>query len=432
MADHGRRSPNDPSLACALDDPKGWKNCWGRFMCFSPRRREKYQKAETQLSPGPMSVQSPVETGRLGLDLLNQVAMLPPVMCAPPSSPVSFGGIGQNASLHVSPATLFTLFPATSQRPSSQSEPQFDSTSKDAHVGLFMLDNTLVTPLMYSTLTTASATPLSTAPFTPPPELAHLTTPSSPEVPFAHLLGPSLERHATLCEQVYEHLSLQGSLPTTLEPLHKFNPSSSIGQLVTSNFGTSSPEMWSLALAEMEKGNNNGQVFKDQSVSASGNACFEGFDIVPSEVLCDKQAIMEQVSQPETKGNGLLEQDGTHSPTFKHDNSEYKYWHQKENSEECCSRCGELSARCKDLSEALEKTQRKLTLVERAVNSINDREVKFNQLVQWMQLGAKLQKQNNFNFSKELPWQDAVFSDSQESHMARSSITTAHNGDHDT
>jgi hypothetical protein len=51
--------------------------------------------------------------------------------------------------------------------------------------GPYANETQLVSPPVFSTFTTEP----STAPFTPPPELAHITTPSSPDVPFAHFLS---------------------------------------------------------------------------------------------------------------------------------------------------------------------------------------------------------------------------------------------------
>eukprot|EP00250_Pteridium_aquilinum_P009195 c18505_g1_i1 orf=91-498(+) len=119
---------NHPSLSYAFGD-LGWKSCWGGFKCFTPRRREKYLRAEdAHVMLGPTAVEDPIENGSVGLDILNQVAVFPPVMCAPPSSPVSFrGNMGSAASSHLSPATLLTLFPENSERFGSQPKLQFDT-----------------------------------------------------------------------------------------------------------------------------------------------------------------------------------------------------------------------------------------------------------------------------------------------------------------
>ncbi|PIN04407.1 hypothetical protein CDL12_23055 [Handroanthus impetiginosus] len=53
--------------------------------------------------------------------------------------------------------------------------------------GPYAHETQLVSPPVFSTFTTEP----STAPLTPPPELAHLTTPSSPDVPYAHFLSSS-------------------------------------------------------------------------------------------------------------------------------------------------------------------------------------------------------------------------------------------------
>ncbi|XVE94336.1 hypothetical protein REPUB_Repub02eG0000400 [Reevesia pubescens] len=55
--------------------------------------------------------------------------------------------------------------------------------------GPYAHETQLVSPPVFSTFTTEP----STAPFTPPPELAHLTTPSSPDVPFARFLTSSAD-----------------------------------------------------------------------------------------------------------------------------------------------------------------------------------------------------------------------------------------------
>lgn len=55
--------------------------------------------------------------------------------------------------------------------------------------GPYAHETQLVSPPVFSTFTTEP----STAPLTPPPELAQLTTPSSPDVPFARFLSSSMD-----------------------------------------------------------------------------------------------------------------------------------------------------------------------------------------------------------------------------------------------
>lgn len=59
--------------------------------------------------------------------------------------------------------------------------------------GPYANETQLVSPPVFSTFTTEP----STAPLTPPPELAHLTTPSSPDVPFARFLSSSVDIKTT-------------------------------------------------------------------------------------------------------------------------------------------------------------------------------------------------------------------------------------------
>lgn len=107
--------------------------------------------------------------------LPNQITGISLSLLAPPSSPASFSNSG---------------LPSTAQSPScflsanSPVNPMF-VTGPYAH------ETQLVSPPVFSTFTTEP----STAPLTPPPELAHLTTPSSPDVPYAHFLSSSSKRN---------------------------------------------------------------------------------------------------------------------------------------------------------------------------------------------------------------------------------------------
>ncbi|CAN1315811.1 Uncharacterized protein At1g76660 [Linum perenne] len=108
--------------------------------------------------------------------MTNQATTLAPSLLAPPSSPASFS----NSAL-----------PSTAQSPScylslSANSPGGPSSRMFA-TGPYAHETQLVSPPVFSTFTTEP----STAPLTPPPELAHLTTPSSPDVPFAQFLTSS-------------------------------------------------------------------------------------------------------------------------------------------------------------------------------------------------------------------------------------------------
>eukprot|EP00249_Psilotum_nudum_P022421 c28511_g1_i1 orf=991-1692(+) len=114
-------------------------------------------------------------------------------------------------------------------------------------IGPYAHETQLVSPPVFSTFTTEP----STAPFTPPPELAHLTTPSSPDVPFAELLASSLEAKASAMDTVSPFSGSSIASPcdfpsSDLQFAYQLYPGSPVGHLVSSSTGifssgTSSP-----------------------------------------------------------------------------------------------------------------------------------------------------------------------------------------------
>ncbi|KAI5075571.1 hypothetical protein GOP47_0009647 [Adiantum capillus-veneris] len=397
MAADRSRSPCSISRSSSFtfDYVKGWKSCWGGWGCFTPRRRLKYHSAESScLVPQPILGEISAANGSLTLDMLNQVAFLPPVMSAPPPSPLSFGATLDSTSSQLSTANLFSLFPEHAERVGNHYGLPFDANKSESHVGLFVLDDALATPPIHSTLTTATATPLSTAPFTPPPELAHLTTPSSPEVPFAHLLETSVTEFRSSLSQKVEHLSLHTFPAAQFQLTHRLYPCSPIGQLVTFNSGASSPQ----ALSPMregfsfEKGTSCTNVVTNCFLSALEDSSLEDSGLTTSESVCNTPISLKQGQQKGHAGSTIVadvfEQEDPKSSPFALHTCSKRFGHKRQESEECCPRCGELSAKCRDLSEALEQTREKLTLVETKVNSIDQRERKFKQLMQWMQLSV--------------------------------------------
>ncbi|GFP79000.1 uncharacterized protein at1g76660 [Phtheirospermum japonicum] len=116
-----------------------------------------YQTIQTRLSPRPQrSAQSP-----------DRNLSLPP---SPAVLPASFSNSALPSTAH-SPAA--SCFLSASSPPSTMFV-----------TGPYANETQLVSPPVFSTFTTEP----STAPLTPPPELAHLTNPSSPDVPYAHFL----------------------------------------------------------------------------------------------------------------------------------------------------------------------------------------------------------------------------------------------------
>ncbi|XP_050214870.1 uncharacterized protein At1g76660 [Mercurialis annua] len=155
---------------------KRWGGCWGAFTCFSSQKGGKRIVPASRIPEGNATAQQP--NGPQPGGLPNQVTTLAPSLLAPPSSPASFS----NSAL-----------PSTAQSPScflslSANSPGGPSSAMYA-TGPYAHETQLVSPPVFSTFTTEP----STAPLTPPPELAHLTTPSSPDVPFAQFLSSSMD-----------------------------------------------------------------------------------------------------------------------------------------------------------------------------------------------------------------------------------------------
>lgn len=103
-------------------------------------------------------------------------------MLAPPSSPASFSHSAAPSTMQ-SPNCQLSL---SANSPGGPSSAMF-ATGPYAH------ETQLVSPPVFSTYTTEP----STAPLTPPPELAHLTTPSSPDVPYARFLTSAADLKKT-------------------------------------------------------------------------------------------------------------------------------------------------------------------------------------------------------------------------------------------
>ncbi|XWS24636.1 hypothetical protein CRYUN_Cryun28dG0119600 [Craigia yunnanensis] len=155
---------------------KRWGGCWGAFSCFGTQKGGKRIVPASRIPESNISVTQP--NGPQAVGLTNQATTLAPSLLAPPSSPASF----TNSAL-----------PSTAQSPScflslAANSPGGPSSTMFA-TGPYAHETQLVSPPVFSTFTTEP----STAPLTPPPELAHLTTPSSPDVPFARFLTSSAE-----------------------------------------------------------------------------------------------------------------------------------------------------------------------------------------------------------------------------------------------
>ncbi|GMJ10524.1 hypothetical protein like AT1G76660 [Hibiscus trionum] len=154
---------------------KRWGGCWGAFSCFGTQKGGKRIVPASRMPEGNAAAAQPNGSQAVA-GLTNQATTL--ALLAPPSSPASFSN---------------SAIPSTAQSPScflslSANSPGGPSSTMYA-TGPYAHETQLVSPPVFSTFTTEP----STAPLTPPPELAHLTTPSSPDVPFARFLTSSAD-----------------------------------------------------------------------------------------------------------------------------------------------------------------------------------------------------------------------------------------------
>lgn len=196
------------------------KRRWGSFLstywCFGFQR---HRKSIGHIAPEPTDPGG--DASRAESSIQAPSIVFPFV--APPSSPASFLQ-SEPPSVTQSPATGFFSLSASMYSPGPASI---------FAIGPYAHDTQLVSPPVFSTLTTEP----STAPFTPPPESVHLTTPSSPEVPFAQLLDPHFRNGEVGQRFPLSHYEF---------PSYQLYPGSPVGQLISpssgiSGSGTSSP-----------------------------------------------------------------------------------------------------------------------------------------------------------------------------------------------
>ncbi|KAJ4883946.1 Uncharacterized protein Rs2_34039 [Raphanus sativus] len=165
---------------------KRWGGCLRVFSCFKSQKGGKRIVPASRIPEGGNVSSAASQPNQPGGVLSNNQATgggggVHLSYLAPPSSPASFS----NSAL-----------PSTAQSPNNSylslaanSSPVLGPSSSMYATGPYAHETQLVSPPpVFSTFTTEP----STAPFTPPPELAcHLTTPSSPDVPYARFLTSS-------------------------------------------------------------------------------------------------------------------------------------------------------------------------------------------------------------------------------------------------
>ncbi|XP_072977915.1 uncharacterized protein At1g76660 [Typha angustifolia] len=223
-----------------------WAGCFGGFSCF---RSQKVGKRIVPASRTPDGNASTTRgNGALSGGHSDQNTTLNLSLLAPPSSPASFSN---------------SAIPSTAQSPScflsiSANSPGGPSSTMFA-TGPYAHEPQLVSPPFFSTFTTEP----STAPLTPPPELAHLTTPSSPDVPFAQFLSSSMDLKSASKQNGMPFLSSSYAVGSDLQasyPLYPGSPSSSLISTasatprtgVSSPFPEQVPAQWNTSISARE------------------------------------------------------------------------------------------------------------------------------------------------------------------------------------
>lgn len=171
---------------------KRWGGCLAALSCFGAQKGGKRIVPASRVPEGNAAAVQP------NRPQANQATTtIAPSLLAPPSSPASF----TNSALPSTPQSPSCFPPANS--PGGPSSMMFET-------GPYAHETQLVSPPVFSTFTTEP----STAPLTPPPELAHLsTTPSSPEVPYACYLLSSRDLKGTQKENYVSSSDLQATYP---------------------------------------------------------------------------------------------------------------------------------------------------------------------------------------------------------------------------
>jgi hypothetical protein len=206
-----------------------WAGCFSGLSCFGSQKGGKRIVPAARTPDGNGSTAR--GNGHQSGSNLNQNVPLNLSLLAPPSSPASFS----NSAL-----------PSTVQSPNNFLSISANSpggpTSNMFAVGPYANEPQLVSPPVFSTYTTEP----STAPLTPPPELAHATTPSSPDVPYARFLSSSMDIKTASKEHNIHFLSTTYSGGSGLQASYPLYPESPCSSLIspasaTPRTGLSSP-----------------------------------------------------------------------------------------------------------------------------------------------------------------------------------------------
>ncbi|KAH7436847.1 hypothetical protein KP509_05G038500 [Ceratopteris richardii] len=377
-----------------FDYKTGWKHCWSGFKCFILRKRSKDQKRKVHFNVESTLAETGVPNQSFALNIVDLLSVFPPGVDAPPPSPEAFRTAAQtDRSARPLSANLYTAFSEQIDDTGDQQVSQINDIEDDACNGSFLLNDTLVTPPLISTLTSASTTPLSTASYTPPPELAHLTTPPSPDVPFAKLVGPSFtENNGSLTEDD-DHFHPYRSPLIYLQLMDCLYPCSPTDQMVKFNSGASSSELTTSPerVSCGDKESYSLHVANEYCPSAI-EACLKGLNIetsfsgMPISQVKLSDICSQRELNPSAEIFGVCGENSRRSSHFVRGSCSYHCERkQKVGEGDRATTSAQLSAKFRDQEEAFERTQRKSNHVEPKAQWIVERGRKLEQLIQRMQ-----------------------------------------------
>ncbi|RWR78335.1 hypothetical protein CKAN_00686100 [Cinnamomum micranthum f. kanehirae] len=277
-----------------------WGGCWGGLPCFGSQKKGKRIVPASRIPDGNTSTNR--ANGPQPVGLPNQATSIAPSLLAPPSSPASFS----NSAL-----------PSTAQSPScflslSANSPGGPSSTMFA-TGPYANEPQLVSPPVFSTFTTEP----STAPLTPPPELAHPTTPSSPDVPFARLLSSSMDLNTAGKEKGVPFMSSGYVSGGDLQAMYPLYPESPASSLISPRSGTPGDGQ-SSPFPERELATQWGSSVSSQDSHYPGNASSKLFGLNTS---ASNNFMLPQDSSffcPATSAQFYLDQAQQSFPSYPH------------------------------------------------------------------------------------------------------------------
>lgn len=276
-----------------------WSGCFGGMSCFGSQKGGKRIVPASRVPDGNLSA---IRTnGAHSVALSNQNTALNLSMLAPPSSPASF----TNSALPSTAPSPSCYLSISANSPGGPSSTMF-ATGPYAH------ETQLVSPPVYSTYTTEP----STAPLTPPPELAHLTTPSSPDVPFARFHSSLVDLKGGSKENSTSFMPSSYSGGSDLQAAYALYPGSPSSSLISPSSGTPRTGM-SSPCPEREVTNQWGGSFSahDSPYSRNGSSKLFGLGSTSRNFMLPADS---NFFSPATSAQFYLDQAQQSIPSYNH------------------------------------------------------------------------------------------------------------------